>query len=140
MCAVEITVKAVMIQMICHTIDRGESVLRMLKVLWFVVALAFTTNAMALSLNLRGAGDYSKNRQGLSLLIMQGDKVVFEEYNNDNRSGTRQKIYSGTKSFWAIAAMIAVEDDSYGWTNLFARRLRNGNTIRANNRSRCENC
>jgi len=74
------------------------------------LALMIAIRATAMPLNLRGAGDYSKCRRGLSLLVMQGDKVIFEEYENGNSPGKRLKIYSGTKSFWAVAAMVAVQD------------------------------
>ena len=60
--------------------------------------------------NLRAAADYSRERLGLSFLAIQNGKIVFEEYQNGNSADSRQKIYSGTKGFWAVAAMVAVQE------------------------------
>lgn len=60
--------------------------------------------------SLRAAADYSLTRRGFSLLVMQHNKIIFEEYQNGSAVGTRHKIYSGTKSFWVVAALAAVHD------------------------------
>jgi CubicO group peptidase (beta-lactamase class C family) len=59
---------------------------------------------------LRAAAEYSRARRGESLLVIQNDKVIFEQYANGGSAGMRHKIYSGTKSFWAVAAMVAVQE------------------------------
>lgn len=59
---------------------------------------------------LREAGTYSSNRRGSSLLVTQHGRVVFEEYANGGSAGTPQKIFSGTKSFWAVATLAAAQD------------------------------
>src|SRR5438067_12639390 len=61
--------------------------------------------------NLSAAADYSRSRRGFALLVMQNDRVIFEDYENGAKPNEAHKIYSGTKSFRAIAAMAAVEDD-----------------------------
>src|SRR5438067_10098081 len=60
--------------------------------------------------NLSAAADYSRSRRGFALLVMQNDRVIFEDYENGSKPNEAHKIYSGTKSFWAIAAMCAVAD------------------------------
>lgn len=60
--------------------------------------------------SLRAAADYSQARRGFSLLVMQHGKIIFEDYQNGSSAGTPHKIYSGTKSFWVVAALAAVHD------------------------------
>jgi CubicO group peptidase (beta-lactamase class C family) len=58
----------------------------------------------------RLAADYSKNYRGLSVLIIKGDKIVFEEYHNGFAAGDSQMLASGTKSFTGVMAVAAQED------------------------------
>lgn len=44
------------------------------------------------------------------MLVIQNDKTVFEHYANGGGADLRCKIFSGTKSFWGIAALCAVRD------------------------------
>jgi len=44
------------------------------------------------------------------MLVMQNGKTVFEHYANGGGAEMRCKIFSGTKSFWGIAALCAVRD------------------------------
>ena len=44
------------------------------------------------------------------MLVMQNGKIVFEHYANGGGAEMRCKIFSGTKSFWGIAALCAVRD------------------------------
>lgn len=60
--------------------------------------------------SVRDAAAYSRSHRGLSLLIIQNGRVIFEEYPNGNAAGVRLKIFSGTKGFWAVAAMAAAHD------------------------------
>lgn len=60
--------------------------------------------------SMRRAADYSRERRGYALIVMQHDKVIFEEYQNGSSIGATHKIYSGTKSFWVMAALAAVHD------------------------------
>src|SRR5205807_8304485 len=52
----------------------------------------------------------SENNRGFSMLVMQNGKTIFEHYANGGSSEMRCKIFSGTKSFWGIAALRAVRD------------------------------
>lgn len=53
---------------------------------------------------------YSAEREGYALLVIEGDKIVFEEYQNGHTAETPSHIFSGTKSFAGIMAMAAIED------------------------------
>ncbi len=53
------------------------------------------------------AAQYSDGRHGTSLLILQNGRTVFEHYANGGRADAAWPIFSGTKNFWAIAALVA---------------------------------
>src|SRR5213596_3668979 len=57
----------------------------------------------------RGA-QYSERRRGVSMLVIQNGRTVFEHYANGGSATGRWPIFSGTKSFWGIAALAAVRD------------------------------
>ncbi len=44
------------------------------------------------------------------MLVMQNGRTIFEHYANGGSAGRRWPIFSGTKSFWGIAALVAVRD------------------------------
>jgi CubicO group peptidase (beta-lactamase class C family) len=56
------------------------------------------------------AAKYSDSKRGFSMLVMQNGKTVFEHYANGGMANGRWPIFSGTKSFWGIAALAAVQD------------------------------
>src|SRR6266513_522383 len=56
------------------------------------------------------AATYSESRRGVSLLVKQNDRILFEHYANGGSINGRWPIFSGTKSFWGIAALAAVHD------------------------------
>jgi CubicO group peptidase (beta-lactamase class C family) len=60
--------------------------------------------------NCARAAAYSENNRGFSMLVMQGGKTVFEHYANGGGADMRCKIFSGTKSFWGMAALCAARD------------------------------
>jgi CubicO group peptidase (beta-lactamase class C family) len=60
--------------------------------------------------NCARAAGYSDKNRGFSVLVMQNGKTVFEHYANGGGVDMRCKIFSGTKSFWGIAALCAVRD------------------------------
>jgi CubicO group peptidase (beta-lactamase class C family) len=53
---------------------------------------------------------YSAARRGLSLLVLQNDRVVYEAYSNGFGPDHIASIYSGTKGFWCSAAVAAEQD------------------------------
>ena len=56
------------------------------------------------------AAKYSESNRGVSMLVLQKGRTVFEHYANGGSAGGRWPIFSGTKSFWGIAALAAVHD------------------------------
>lgn len=57
----------------------------------------------------RGAKYFEKTR-GVSMLVMQNGRVIFEHYANGAMENGRWPIFSGTKNFWGLAALCAVRD------------------------------
>ena len=56
------------------------------------------------------AAKYSESQRGISILVMQNGRTVFERYANGGLPDGKWPIFSGTKSFWGIAALCAVHD------------------------------
>jgi CubicO group peptidase (beta-lactamase class C family) len=56
------------------------------------------------------AATYSEGRRGVSVLVIQNGRTIFEHYANGGSVNGRWPIFSGTKSFWGIAALAAVHD------------------------------
>ncbi len=78
-----------------------------------LLALAWVVSPARAELSkqaLREAADYSAKRRGCSLLVIQHGKPLIEEYPNGGNAGTPQKIYSGTKTFFTMAALVAAQE------------------------------
>src|SRR5215475_12892960 len=56
------------------------------------------------------AAKYSESRRGSAMLVIQNGRTVFEHYANGGSANTRWPIFSGTKSFWGIAALAAAQE------------------------------
>jgi CubicO group peptidase (beta-lactamase class C family) len=56
------------------------------------------------------AAKYSESKRGVSILVLQNGRTIFEHYANGGSVRGRWPIFSGTKSFWGIAALAAVRD------------------------------
>ncbi len=56
------------------------------------------------------AAKYSENKRGISMLVMQNGRTIFEHYANGGSPDIKWPIFSGTKSFWGIAALCAARD------------------------------
>jgi len=56
------------------------------------------------------AARYSESRRGSGILVMQNGRTIFEHYANGGSANRRWPIFSGTKSFWGIAALAAVQE------------------------------
>ena len=81
--------------------------------LFLILVFAFACGASAADLpaeNLRAAAEYSAARRGLAMLVIQHGRTIFEDYPNGHAAGEAHKIYSGTKAFWNLAALAAVEE------------------------------
>src|SRR2546428_4788795 len=59
------------------------------------------------------AAKYSESRRGVSMLVMQNGRMIFEHYANGGSANRRWPIFSGTKSFWGIAALAAVQESLF---------------------------
>jgi CubicO group peptidase (beta-lactamase class C family) len=85
---------------------RGRSLIAL-----FVI---FTTSASLLAeivpSDCARAAKYSESKRGASMLVMQSGRTIFEHYANGGSAGGRWPIFSGTKSFWGIAALAAVHN------------------------------
>lgn len=60
--------------------------------------------------NYQLAADYSAEARGLSVVVMKGDRVVFEEYQNGHSANTPHLLASGTKSFSGVMLAAAIDD------------------------------
>src|SRR5262245_12076838 len=56
------------------------------------------------------AAKYSESRRGSGMLVMQNGRTIFEHYANGGSANGRWPIFSGTKSFWGIAALAAAQE------------------------------
>ena len=56
------------------------------------------------------AASYVEKTAGISMLVMQNGRVVFERYPNGGTRDGRWPIFSGTKNFWGLATLCAVRD------------------------------
>ena len=80
----------------------------------FVGILLIVTSQSALAeirpLDCALAAKYSESRRGSGMLVIQNGKIIFEHYANGGSANRRWPIFSGTKSFWGIAALKAVQE------------------------------
>jgi len=60
------------------------------------------------SANCAKAAQYSESKHGTSFLVIQDGRTLFERYANGGAVDGAWPVFSGTKSFWGIAALIAV--------------------------------
>ncbi len=77
---------------------------------YFSLCLAPFASAEISPQSLKAADAYSAARHGLSLLVIQRGKVIYENYHNGFSRGRVASIFSGTKGFWCIAAIAAEQD------------------------------
>ena len=75
-----------------------------------LVACAACARADLTGQALRDAADYSASRRGCSLLVVQHGKTLLEEYPNGGGVRTVHQIYSGTKAFFTMAALVAAQE------------------------------
>ena len=59
------------------------------------------------------AAKYSESRRGSAVLVMQNGRTVFEHYANGGSAKRGWPIFSGTKSFWGIAALSAAQEGRF---------------------------
>lgn len=76
----------------------------------FLIALTTVTYGQIRPENCTRAANYSENKRGISMLVMQNGQTIFEHYPKGAIAEGRWPIFSGTKSFWGIAALCAVQE------------------------------
>jgi CubicO group peptidase (beta-lactamase class C family) len=76
--------------------------------LFLAVSSALATNLGPAAV--RKAAEYSASHRGTSFLAIQNGKTLLEEYPGRASQNMPLRIYSGTKAFWNLAALAAVED------------------------------
>ena len=72
-----------------------------------IIFAAVHANGAIDSSSCAAAAKYSDARHGTSLLVTQNGRTVFEHYANGGGVEGGWPIFSGTKSFWGIAALVA---------------------------------
>src|SRR5438046_1140773 len=60
--------------------------------------------------NCARSAKYSESRHGSAMLVIQNGRTIFEHYANGGSANKRWPIFSGTKSFWGIAALATVQE------------------------------
>ena len=77
---------------------------------FFALLTSTSTSAELRTVDCVQAAKYSESKRGISMLIMQNRRTVFEHYANGGSPDGKWPIFSGTKSFWGIAALCAVRE------------------------------
>ncbi|MEM9018559.1 MAG: serine hydrolase [Verrucomicrobiota bacterium] len=72
--------------------------------------LSHSARAQLASESISAARDYSASHNGRALLVHERGQLRFEDYYAGYAKGTPLHIYSGTKSFFSVLAVIAEED------------------------------
>jgi CubicO group peptidase (beta-lactamase class C family) len=65
------------------------------------------TKPTAHELNFAAAAEFSEENAGLAVLVYDDGQLIFEQYQNGHKQGGTQHIFSGTKSFVPMVALIA---------------------------------
>jgi len=56
------------------------------------------------------AAAFSEQEHGRAMMVLRGDEVIFEDYENGHGAAEPTEIYSGTKSFMCPIALLAIQD------------------------------
>ena len=76
-----------------------------------MLVLLLGTSVHALDLaSVQRAAAYSAQHQGKAVYVVQHDRVLLQSYANGGSATEARKIYSGTKGFWILAALVAQEE------------------------------
>jgi len=76
----------------------------------FVVAAFALLSGGALEGPYDKAAEISRSSSGISMLVMEAGKIVFEEYPNGGSADKASELASGTKSFSGVLALCALRD------------------------------
>jgi CubicO group peptidase (beta-lactamase class C family) len=84
--------------------------MRRLLILLLAALVVPVSAAPITAANFALADRYSRAHGGVALRVQQGGRVVFENYADGYSASTPHKIYSGTKNFVAVTALIAQQE------------------------------
>lgn len=73
-------------------------------------AACFVTPAAAQTADFTAAAAYSAERRGVSMLVMRGGQIIFEDYPNEGGAARGWELASGTKSFTGVICAAAIQD------------------------------
>lgn len=102
---------------------RGGGISGVAGILLLLCASASLTHGGLTPRALRDAADYSASRRGCALLVVQHGKTLLEEYPNGGGPRTPHQIYSGTKSIFTMAALVAAQEGLLGLDEPVANTL-----------------
>ena len=81
--------------------------------IYFAIALALSSTSAQAEIQAADcarAAKYSESKRGVSMLVIQNGRTIFEHYANGGSARGKWPIFSGTKSFWGIAALAAARE------------------------------
>jgi CubicO group peptidase (beta-lactamase class C family) len=94
------------------------------RLFWLLLLLALPAPAAPITAaNFELAARYSRTHGGLGLRVQQGGRVVFEDYVPGFSADTPHRIYSGTKNFVAVTALIAEQEGLLDLDELASKTL-----------------
>lgn len=74
--------------------------------------------------NFEAAAAYSAERRGVSLMVVQGGQIIYENYPGEGGAARGWELASGTKSFTGVMAAAAAQDRLMSWDEPAAETLR----------------
>lgn len=77
---------------------------------WMIIAGWLCVSCVTRAQDFVAAEAYSIKTGGNAFLVKVDGKIVKETYSNGGDKNVPQKIYSGTKAFWSLTALVAAED------------------------------
>src|SRR5438046_2544279 len=89
----------------CHVVFRTIRALELVAVS-FLIAISTTAFGQLRPADCARAAKYSESKRGISMLVIQNGRTIFEHYANGGSPGKRWPIFSGTKSFCGMAALV----------------------------------
>lgn len=77
---------------------------------WIVFACWMAASCSMRAQDFAAAEAYSVKMGGMAFLVKVNGKIVRETYSNGGDKNVPHKIYSGTKAFWSLTALVAAEE------------------------------
>jgi CubicO group peptidase (beta-lactamase class C family) len=77
---------------------------------WILFACLIAVPGLMPAQDFAAAEAYSVKMGGMAFLVKVDGKIIRETYSNGGDKNIPQKIYSGTKAFWSLTALVAAEE------------------------------